>query len=238
MGQYFNLIKQQLVKIHGILLCMPIKPTCIFLYLLSILLIMGCNKYRLGFLHEKDKLIAIQPLGDFDSLQAALLGKEIAAFYHKEVMVLSPVKIPPTCMTIPSYGLYAADSILKFLSSTIDNRIIEVVGLTHVDIYTAEEQAVKEENQPAPIKIILGLSQIPGNVCVVSDYGLRDPDSQKLQRRIKTVMLHEMGHNLGLTHCEAPTCIMSDDNGKREILDRSKNYYCDKCKRKMKQKAM
>ena len=210
------------------------KPTPALVTLLTLIFIAGCNKYQVNFLHEKNKVIAIQPLGDFDSLQSIYIGEEIADFYHRKVIVLKPIALPPACMISQSHKLYSADSILNLLRSVIDGKITEVVGLTHVDICTSKEPASKEEPVSSDIKIIFGMSRLPGNVCVVSDYRLKDADLLILQHRIKTVTLHEMGHNLGLIHCSAAQCIMSDVNSNTAMLDKNENCYCDKCKSRMK----
>jgi archaemetzincin len=206
------------------------KLTPSLITLLTIILITGCSKYRVNFLHEKNKLIAIQPLGDFDSLQLTGIREQMANFYQRKVIVLPPMVIPPGYLISQDYGLYSADSILNLLSSIAGNNITEVVGLTHVNICTARDPALEEGPVSPDIKIIFGMSRLPGNVCLVSDHRLKDPDSSVLQHRIMTVILHEMGHNLGLNHCKVTQCIMSGANGHTAVLDKNENYYCDKCK--------
>lgn len=183
------------------------KPNLALVILITGILTTGCSKFRFNFLQEKDKLVAIQPLGDFDTSESVIIRKEIERFYDKKVIILNPIAIPPGYMVSQSNGLYEADSILNLLSSLLNDTITEVVGLTHTDICTLRE-APDMQDRPAfyDIKNIFGIAHLPGHVCLISDYRLKDPDPSVLQHRIKTVLLHEMGHNLGLAHCPATQC--------------------------------
>jgi len=214
---------------------MLIKPSPVHIIVMAFLLAAGCVKYPANFLKEKNKLIAIQPLGDFDTLQLSFIREKVIHFYNRPVIVLAPIAIPPGYIVSQSFDLYAGDSILKLLSTFLNDTVTEVVGITHADICTMQAELVSGDQAGVyGIKKIFGIGFLPGKVCVISDHGLINTDSSILQHRIMTVILHEMGHNLGLTHCPFQQCLMSDANGKTAVLDKNENYYCDKCKRKLK----
>ncbi|WP_118972472.1 matrixin family metalloprotease [Taibaiella koreensis] len=79
---------------------------------------------------------------------------------------------------------------------------------------------------------MFGLGLCPGKACVVADHRLTTNDEQRFRHRIRTVVLHEIGHNLGLPHCSSQGCIMSDANEKIATVDRSGDNYCKACIRK------
>ncbi|MEM3369922.1 MAG: matrixin family metalloprotease [Candidatus Micrarchaeia archaeon] len=80
-------------------------------------------------------------------------------------------------------------------------------------------------------KSILGLSELGGN-SIVSLYLIqKEPDMDQEEEAIK-VILHELGHGLGLGHCRVKGCIMS----KLESIEDLRNQrfeFCNVCKKKL-----
>lgn len=64
-----------------------------------------------------------------------------------------------------------------------------------------------------------GVGELNGNLLIIG----KNPSNT-----IERVLIHEMGHCLGLDHCESPTCVMSHT---REN-DNLKLNFCDDCKKK------
>ena len=46
-------------------------------------------------------------------------------------------------------------------------------------------------------------------------------DATLFAERFSKVVIHELGHALGLSHCETPGCVMRDAEGKISTVDRS-----------------
>ncbi len=204
------------------------------------LLLFGCIKPYDNFLHSKynQKIIALQPLGDYDRSQLNFIRTEIAGFYNRKVIILKTVNISQTFRLNKHVELYSADSILNMLSGLLNDEIIEVVGLTHKDIYILKKEINNTKNPLFDYSIspVFGFGDFPGNCSVISDFMFKTKDTTLSKHRIRTVIFHEMGHNLFLDHCRIDQCIMSDKNGNLSLLDKCGNDYCPDCKRKLKNK--
>ncbi len=83
------------------------------------------------------------------------------------------------------------------------------------------------------VRGIFGLGYVSGNACVVSDYRLMSINKELLYNRLRKVIIHEIGHSLGLPHCSIDSCIMSESNGNISILNKSGGDYCIKCRMKL-----
>ena len=204
---------------------------------ITVLATPGCIKFEDNFLQEKNKnkIIALQPLDDYDTVQLNLISKEISNFYNRQVIILEPFTIPSTFRLTPDVELYSADSILNMFSDLLNDGIIEVVGLTNKNIYILKKNTNKTKSKlwSHTVSAVLGFGDYPGNCSVVSDYLFKTNDTTLFKHRLRTVIIHEIGHNLGLDHCTFDKCIMSEENRKIPVLDKSGNDYCDLCKRKL-----
>ncbi len=117
---------------------------------------------------------------------------------------------------------YDCKRMLKHLLRCCPNDCFRLIGITEVDVYV-----------PA-LKYVFGLAKMAGNCAIISTYRLRpefyaQKQNQRLffQRIYKTV-LHELGHTLGLTHCNLPTCVMYSSS-RIEDTDKKKATFCETC---------
>ena len=82
---------------------------------------------------------------------------------------------------------------------------------------------------------IFGQAILNGNTGIVSLYRLRNEHyglekNEKVQLdRFKKVIIHELGHSFGLTHCHIPTCIMRSSTYVEDI-DQKEQHFCHACK--------
>ena len=170
----------------------------------------------------------------FRSLMLGFIQSQIAAFFHCSVHVLENVDMPLPFQNLTKGERYSADSILTWLSSRKSDSVSILVGLTSEDIYIADKDENGHIRKPVSkyaVWGILGLGDCPGSVCVISDARFRLSSGNKYNHRLKTIVIHEIGHNLGLPHCKSPHCIMNDANEQIATVDSSGSDFCESCKK-------
>jgi len=119
----------------------------------------------------------------------------------------------------------------QFLSSSILSRIWEyvessgvdrVLGVTDVDLYVPG------------LNFVFGEAECPGRAAVISLCRLRSEfygessDRELLVERSVKEAVHEVGHTLGLVHCQDPLCVMFFSNS-IDDTDRKGPVFCERC---------
>jgi archaemetzincin len=181
--------------------------------------------------------IALQPIGHCDSAQLLFIQQQVHDFFHKPVVILPEKAMPAAFINTSKGERYSADSIINWLLPLAHDSISHVVGITHKDIFTTITDGHGQVKQPAykyGVWGIFGLGYRPGKSAVISNYRLAANDMQKMQHRLRTVVIHEVGHNLGLPHCPEKHCIMNDANETIQTVDRSADDYCTRCRNRIK----
>jgi archaemetzincin len=209
--------------------------------LATLIILSNCKKQPIfsSKTNNANKVIAIQPLGQkkINETELIYLRNQVSEFYHIRVIILKPQNIPASFSKAGYFEeIYSADSLITFLSKICNDTIVDVVGLTNADIFTIIKHTVQIHNKDTLMpeyKGIFGLGYVGGNSCIISDYRIMTVDEDLLNHRLRNVTFHEIGHNLGLTHCSNDTCLMSDQNGYTRMLDKNSGKYCDICKRKL-----
>lgn len=96
-----------------------------------------------------------------------------------------------------------------------------IVGLTDADLF------VKGSN------FVFGYSDPPSRATVISIRRLKElADSKKLSERLYKEIAHEVGHLLGLNHCQNQTCIMKFASDIQEA-DARLPLLCQDCQAKL-----
>jgi archaemetzincin len=188
---------------------MKFLPLLILLFLLSA----SCKK--------TDPKICLQPFQGIHEKEVMEVKKSVEAYYHFHVTVLEDKALPENSNYKPLHR-YSADSLLLFLKNNKPQEYDKIIGLTNRDISTN-----KNDN---PYYGIFGLAFLGGESCVVSSFRLNKLNDLFYQRLAK-VAVHEIGHTLGLPHCEhSEKCFMTSAKGKLKTIDGEEFKLCDHCR--------
>ncbi|MFH6968529.1 Zn-dependent protease [Flavobacterium sp. FlaQc-28] len=185
-----------------------------YCFLVFLFLVFSCKKEKSENGTKSQKVIVIQPLGDFKTEQSQKVFVGIKSI-NPNVILRPNISFPENSYYKPR-NRYRADSIIKSLKDKIGKDSV-IVGLSNRDISTTYKGIVDWG--------VMGLGYRPGKACVVSDFRL---SSKNKKEQFHKLVLHELGHTEGLSHCSVKTCLMRDAEG-RNHLDEEKDF-CENCK--------
>jgi len=198
-----------------------------YFLIISLLLITcgsACLRDNLTSSIDKKKTIYIVPLDNVKQTDVVLSSKELKSFYNYDVVVLNR-DVTPSQYRNPS-GKYNAGKILKFLGEKYQHLDGKIVGITNVNISTKRTINNVTYNDWS----ILGFGAINGQSCIISTKNM----ITNHQDRLSKVTIHEVGHTLGLSHCDFdPKCLMNDAKGKASKVDSEDKVMCEQCRLKI-----
>lgn len=198
-----------------------------YFLIISLLLITcgsACLRDNLTSSIDKKKTIYIVPLDNVKQTDVVLSSKELKSFYNYDVVVLNR-DVTPSQYRNPS-GKYNAGKILKFLGEKYQHLDGKIVGITNVNISTKRTINNVTYNDWS----ILGFGAINGQSCIISTKNM----ITNHQDRLSKVTIHEVGHTLGLSHCDFdPKCLMNDAKGKASKVDSEDKVMCQQCRLKI-----
>lgn len=200
---------------------------CLFIFLI-ILLAASCNQSP-GKNNKRPvkatpiKKVAFIIYENFDTMMLNTAISEVKSFYNCDASILPPQDLPAFAYYTPRYR-YKADSLLKFQVGLLPSGTQSVIGLTNKDISTSTGNHDDWG--------IFGLGYCPGKACVISVFRLQNVAYDLYRERFVKVLLHELGHNMGLPHCNADsTCMMNDAKGTMAQVDLERKWLCPNCRK-------
>ncbi len=153
------------------------------------------------------------------------IAAELQRVYQVEVRQLRSRPLPRSAYYQPRRR-YRADLLLEHLAALVPTDLpagTRVLGLTTVDISTSKP--------PHKDWGVFGLGSLGGTVAVVSSHRLRKHarDDSQVRWRVTNTAVHELGHVLGLDHCEEARCVMLDAQGGITNTDESSGVPGPRC---------
>ena len=159
--------------------------------------------------------IRIYRYNDFSITKAQFLKQELQRVYPSVELSDNPIKLPEKYYYAPR-DRYSGRGLLKDLSQNKHGTV--VLGLTNEVIY--------EPNEKSPTFGIFGIGSVGGHVAVISS----TLPSRKIHsdEHLVKLMMHELGHSFGLSHCKDEHCFMVDaEHGNKFSKTPS---FCPQCK--------
>jgi archaemetzincin len=154
--------------------------------------------------------IKILPLGRVKDIQIEETYEGIRKIYPWTTIL--PARDMPASTYYEPRNRNRADSLIRWMSSMAGRNEI-YVGITMQDISTSKGEFADYG--------VMGLGYCPGKACVISSYRLKN------KQNFFKLVIHELGHNMGLAHCPVPSCYMRDAKG-GDPTDEEKGF-CKKC---------
>jgi archaemetzincin len=170
---------------------------------------------------EDRLIISLVPVGDVDPGLIPFLRDDLAGIFAAEIEICPPVPLPQKYL-VKERGQYVADDLLDGLSAIVSGPGTVLLGITGADLFSPR------------MNFVFGIAG--RGRALVSVFRLRpefhgiEQDPGLFRKRVLTEAVHELGHALGLAHCEFPGCVMYFSNYIGDT-DRKGPGFCFRCAR-------
>ena len=166
--------------------------------------------------------IQLLPLGSLNPELLSELASGLAREFLIPCEILTPVGEPSFAFNVTRQQ-YSSTEVLVALEQRDTPDTWRLLGVTALDLYI-------------PIfTFVFGEAQLEGKCALISAYRLRDefyglpPNVPLLRERMLKEAIHELGHTLGLPHCEDYQCVMASSHGV-ELVDLKSGHFCAGCR--------
>lgn len=164
-------------------------------------------------------------IGSVDDVLLEHLRIELPKSVGVQCQIL-PYRLDPTPAYHAERQQFHSSELLQRMMPLVRRSDSRCLAVTDVDLYI-------------PIlKYVFGEAQVGGPCAVVSAFRLRqefyglDRDDALLEERLLKECVHELGHTLGLHHCEDYQCAMASSHAV-EWIDLRGRSWCEACHKKV-----
>ena len=168
--------------------------------------------------------LLLVPMGSIKQALFAEAERVLRARFLFDVSASAKVALASAAWYAPRQR-WRAEKLLDQLDALGDAATWRVLGLTEASISTTKGKVFDWG--------IAGLARLDGKSGVVTSYIYRRvrAKSRKTYRRyFRDLVLHEVGHTLGLDHCPLRRCLMADAKGNALRSARaSSGHFCPRC---------
>ncbi|MBI4767239.1 MAG: hypothetical protein HY787_22050 [Deltaproteobacteria bacterium] len=154
------------------------------------------------------------PMGKMDMTTISVVAANLQVVLGLNTRI-QPLQPEPDYAFLARRGQFEAGKIIHTLAAIPGSAPFRL-GVVNVDIYT-------------PIlTFVFGESQLGGKAAVISSFRVQSKNREKTYNRTAKIAIHEIGHLLGIVHCQSLDCLMRFSNS-LEKLDDLPQRFCQAC---------
>ena len=165
------------------------------------------------------------PLGELDFVLVNKLSAKLISYFGVDVDVVQGIKLPEEAQS-PTRAQYYSTVILNKLELLKSSSRELILGVTEEDLYVPTKNYIFGEADPIAKVGVVSLFRLKQE-----NYSFLDTEEFFFSRVIKEAV-HQLGHTIGLIHCNNPRCAMYFCDSLTDI-DKKTGRYCDNCMRKL-----
>ena len=169
-------------------------------------------------------MIHILPIGIIPDYILPPLIDHLSNVFGLDIVVEKAINIPEGAYS-KFRNQYSGELILE----SVPRRGIFTLGLIDKDLYASGLNFIFGIADPVTGKAIVALKRLQPEF-----WGGR-PDKELFISRVKKEAVHELGHLLGLGHCNDPKCVMYFSNTIMDT-DNKSDRFCRKCRAKVQER--
>jgi len=172
---------------------------------------------------EEHPVIVVVPLGEPSEDLVEFIAESLRERFLLTVRITDPEPLPEFAW-YPPRKRWRAEKLLRHLKEMDVGEAWRVTGITEEPISTTKGKRYDYG--------IAGLADMGGKASVLTSYLFRrvkKKNRKRYLRYMENLVIHEVGHTLGLEHCLNRGCLLEDAKGRVTTCDREYDI-CKRCR--------